>query len=132
MKKKAINGLHVVSELGGPTEFTTLTCNTAWREIQEKLLFGQTAFDRPDIVNQVRIANYLTIIFYISPNVFIIVTQVFKAKLDIFIDNLKNGVYHNGKVVNGEYVPDETQPRGKGIQPIIYLIHPPYTKSIIH
>jgi len=114
MKKKAINGLHVVSELGGPTEFTTLTVNTAWREIVEKLLVNQSAFDRPDIVNMVSISHYPALNYYTFTNSFLIDTQVFKAKLDLFIENLKNGVYHNSKVVNGVYVPDESQPRGKG------------------
>jgi hypothetical protein len=48
--------------------FITGTTNINWPEILSQLLPGQTAFSRPDVT-----------------------TQVFKAKLDQFIHNLKNG-----------------------------------------
>ena len=55
MKVLALNSLHVVSQLGTPTHFITLTTNVKWPEILERLLPGQTAFNRPDIVCQVLI-----------------------------------------------------------------------------
>ena len=64
----ARNALHLVSEKGLCTMFITGTTNINWPEILSQLLPGQTAFSRPDVT-----------------------TQVFKAKLDQFIHNLKNG-----------------------------------------
>jgi hypothetical protein len=49
----SLDALTTVAEYGAPTFFITLTCNIKWREIQERLLDGQDAFDRPDIVVQV-------------------------------------------------------------------------------
>ena len=70
LKKLASNALAVVSEMGNPTVFVTLTCNPNWPEIAEKLLQGQTAFDREDIV-----------------------CQVFKQKLDKILKNIRSGKY---------------------------------------
>jgi hypothetical protein len=57
MRELATDALHITAELGPATDFVTLTTNVKWREIQEQLLQGQTAFDRPDIVCQVN--NFL-------------------------------------------------------------------------
>lgn len=78
LRKLARNALAIVSELGKPTFFITLTCNPNWPEITTQLLLGQTAFDRPDIV-----------------------CMVFKAKLTVFLTNLRNGHYfgYDHKVV---------------------------------
>jgi hypothetical protein len=38
---------------GGPSVFITLTMNPKCVEVTDRLLSGQTAFDRPDIVTQV-------------------------------------------------------------------------------
>ena len=46
---------------------------------------------------------------------------MFHQKLQLFLANLKNGVYHNGKVVNGVYVPDEDT-EGKYIVYIMQVI----------
>ena len=70
LKKLSQNGLIVVSEKGTPHLFITLTCNTEWPEIKDRLFYGQTAFDRPDVT-----------------------TQVFKARLTAFLHNLRNGKY---------------------------------------
>ena len=43
----------IVSRHGKPDFFLTFTTNPMWREIQENLLEGQTAADRPDLVNRV-------------------------------------------------------------------------------
>lgn len=53
LNQLAISALHAASQFGPPTDFTTLTTNIKWRVIEEKLLDGQTAFERPDIVIQV-------------------------------------------------------------------------------
>jgi hypothetical protein len=53
LRSLSLDALTTVAEYGAPTFFITLTCNTKWREIQERLLDGQDAFDRPDIVMQV-------------------------------------------------------------------------------
>ena len=66
LKKQAHNALTAVSETGRHTLFITLTCNTEWPEIQERLFDGQTAFEREDVV-----------------------CMVFKARLEAFIHNLK-------------------------------------------
>jgi len=76
LRRNALNALSVVSHKGKATFFLTLTCNQEWTEIQSQLLEGQTAFDRPDIVN-----------------------QVFHHRLQAFLHNLKGGHYHNLKVV---------------------------------
>jgi hypothetical protein len=55
--------------------FMTLTFNTKWPEVQEMLLQGQTAFMRADIV-----------------------TQVFKARLEALLHNLRSGKYFNSKL----------------------------------
>ncbi len=39
--------------MGKPTQFVTMTTNPKWAEIQENLLPGQTAINRPDIVSRV-------------------------------------------------------------------------------
>jgi hypothetical protein len=70
LQKLSVNALTVVSELGKPTIFITLTCNTLWTEIQEMLLPGQTAFNRPDVV-----------------------CRVFHERLKAFLHNLRNGKY---------------------------------------
>ena len=70
LKKLASNALAIVSELGNPSLFITLTCNPNWPEIQELLLEGQTAFDREDLV-----------------------CQVFKNKLDKVLEKIRNGSY---------------------------------------
>jgi hypothetical protein len=48
----------------------TLTCNTKWPEIEDILLEGQTAYDRPDVV-----------------------CRVFKARLEALLKNLRSGKY---------------------------------------
>ena len=40
----------IVREFHKPDFFITMTCNPHWPEIKEKLLNGQTAQDRPDLV----------------------------------------------------------------------------------
>ena len=93
LKQLAQEGLCVVSEYGNPTLFITVTCNHQWPEIQERLLPGQTAFDRPDIVD-----------------------QVFHQRLQALLANIRKGVYFGGRVdADGKFV--------KGNHEVIYLMH---------
>jgi hypothetical protein len=66
LQKLAKNALAIVTELGKPTLFLTVTCNPKWPDITSRLLEGQTAFDRPDIT-----------------------VPLFHAKLSALINNLK-------------------------------------------
>jgi hypothetical protein len=93
LKKLAQEGLCVVSEYGNPTLFITVTCNHKWPEIQERLLPGQTAFDRPDIVD-----------------------QVFHQRLQAFLANIRKGVYFGGRV-------DDDGKFMKGNHEVVYLMH---------
>jgi len=43
------DSMAIVSKFGKPDLFITMTCNPKWREIEENLLHGQQASDRPDI-----------------------------------------------------------------------------------
>ena len=73
---RAKEALAIAANMGGSTEFLTLTVNAKWRELLEMLGEGQTAFDRPDLV-----------------------AQVFNEKLKALIANLKSGKYHGAKMV---------------------------------
>ena len=55
---------------GKPTLFITMTCNPNWPEITEALEPGQTWEDRADVVN-----------------------RVFHAKLQAFIQDLREGIF---------------------------------------
>ena len=56
----------IVQKYGKPTLFITMTCNPEWKEIQDALNPGETAFDRPDIC-----------------------TRVFKLKNDLLLDEIE-------------------------------------------
>lgn len=43
----------IVRQKGAPSFFITFTTNPNWKEIQDHLIFGQTATDRPDLVVRV-------------------------------------------------------------------------------
>ncbi len=73
MAALAGNALILVSEYGCPYPFITLICNPKWPEIVLQLLYGQTAFDRPDVT-----------------------ACVFKSGLDQIKMNLQNGKYFEG------------------------------------
>ena len=70
LRKKAVNALTIMSELGRASFFLTLTCNTEWPEIRSQLLEGQDAYQRPDIT-----------------------VSVFKHRLQAFLNNLTKGKY---------------------------------------
>jgi hypothetical protein len=105
LRALANEALCVVSELGPPTLFITATCNPRWREIEEQLLEGQTAFDRPDVVNMVSIdviqrSSSLTtntsahVSYFVPPSL-----QVFHDKLQHLLSNLRNENYFPGHKV---------------------------------
>ncbi|XP_011878931.1 PREDICTED: uncharacterized protein LOC105568104, partial [Vollenhovia emeryi] len=47
------DAMAIVAKFGKPDLFITMTCNPKWREIDENLLHGQQASDRPDICARV-------------------------------------------------------------------------------
>ena len=47
------DAMAIVRKYGKPDLFITMTCNPKWCEIEENLLPGQSASDRPDIVARV-------------------------------------------------------------------------------
>jgi hypothetical protein len=75
LKQLANEALCVVSEIGNPHMFITVTCNHMWPEIQSELLPGQTAFDRPELV-----------------------TRVFHQRTESLLGNLRSGVYFGAQV----------------------------------
>lgn len=64
LRSLSLDALTTIAEYGAPTFFITLTCNIKWREIQERLINGQDAFDRPDIVMQVTCKCYEVLLNY--------------------------------------------------------------------
>ena len=73
LKELARNLLALCSDIGGVDVFITLTVNTKWPEITERLFDGQTAFEREDLV-----------------------CVVFHARLEAFLHHLRNGRYFSG------------------------------------
>lgn len=59
MQQNYQDAMAIVSKTGKPDIFLTITCNPKWKEIQENLLPGQQACDRPDIVARVNKIVYL-------------------------------------------------------------------------
>ncbi|XP_071581098.1 uncharacterized protein, partial [Temnothorax nylanderi] len=49
MQQNYQDAMAIVAKFGKPDLFITMTCNPKWREIEENLLPGQQASDRPDI-----------------------------------------------------------------------------------
>jgi Helitron helicase-like domain at N-terminus len=96
LNKKALDALAFVAEKGQPTEFLTLTCDTNWREIQEVLHEGQTAFDRPEAT-----------------------TRVFHEKLKILLHNLRHGVYHGHMLENNKFKFES----GEDSNPTVYIMY---------
>ncbi len=77
LQKLVKNALAIVTELGKPTLFLTVTCNPKQSEITSRLLEGQSAFDRPDIIT----------------------VPIFHAKLKALINNLKYQKYFREELV---------------------------------
>jgi hypothetical protein len=70
LRKLSLNALHIVAARDKPHIFLTLTCNSQWPEIMERIGKYQTAFDRPDITN-----------------------MVFHQRLEALLYNLRHGKY---------------------------------------
>jgi hypothetical protein len=85
----AKNALTIVEELGSPDFFITGTTNPFWPEIQDRLFAGQSAFDRPDIV-----------------------VEVFHARLEALIHNIRHGKYFGGRETRYDLRVIEYQHRG--------------------
>jgi hypothetical protein len=89
LKKLAMNGLTVVSEMGSSDVFVTFTANTKWQELIAALPPGQTAYDNPSIVN-----------------------RIFKKRLEAMLQNLRNGHYFGGRKTVYDIRVFEYQDRG--------------------
>lgn len=76
LQTKARNVLELVSAMGRPHTFITLTTNTEWREIKEAIPAGDSAYRHPEIV-----------------------ARVFKLKLQKFLKNLHDGKYFHGEKI---------------------------------
>ena len=46
------DAMSIVAKTGKPDIFLTMTCNPNWKGIQENLLPGQEASDRPELVDR--------------------------------------------------------------------------------
>lgn len=93
------DAMAIVCAHGKPDLFITFTCNPRWDEIQENLMQGQHATDRPDIV-----------------------ARVFKLKLDMLRHDIeKNDIF--GKIVAFVGVV-EFQKRGLPHAHILYTLRP--------
>lgn len=89
----------VVSRYEKPDLFITFTCNAKWQEIQDALLPGQTAADRPDIT-----------------------ARVFNMKLKELMEDLtKKHVF--GRAIAWKHT-IEFQKRGLPYAHIVIILHP--------
>ena len=66
LRSLSTNGLVVVSEKGEPHLFITLTTNTEWPELKERLFYGQTAFDRLYQYHRNIMCNHSFVFYIIS------------------------------------------------------------------
>ena len=53
MKQLYQDTIALSTKFGRPDLFTTFTCNPKWKEIQENLLPGEQASERPDLIARV-------------------------------------------------------------------------------
>nr|KAJ0223153.1 hypothetical protein LSAT_V11C200065140 [Lactuca sativa] len=53
MRRRFLDAMALVQDDGSPDIFLTMTCNPKWKEIDDELLPGQSAQDRPDLVARV-------------------------------------------------------------------------------
>ena len=85
--------------MGNPDCFITMTCNPNWKEIQDQLLPGQKAEDRPELI-----------------------TRIFKLKLQAIEEELyKNSIF--GRRIANLWV-IEFQKRGLPHAHILIILHP--------
>jgi hypothetical protein len=106
MHKLYQDGMAIVRVFGKPDLFITITCNPKWPEIQNALLPGQTAQDRPELIS-----------------------RVFNMKLKaIFNDILKENVF--GKVLAYLYT-IEFQKRGLPHAHVLLILAQPYKPKTV-
>ena len=106
-QKLISDALAIVSRFGNPTYFITITCNPAWSEIKSRLIPGQNASDRPDVV-----------------------CMIFKAKLQKFLENLPRYLNGGHKVYQIHVV--EFQSRGlPHAHIVVKMAHEPSTATEI-
>jgi len=98
MNDKYHDSVTIELRFGKPDLFITMTCNTHWSEIQQTLLPGQSASDKPDLL-----------------------ARVFKGYLAQFIDEVKNKRIF-GRVGAMLYV-IEFQKRGLPHAHILIILH---------
>ena len=70
LKKLSLNAMHIVQTYDKPHIFLTLTCDSKWPEIDEKIHKDQTAYSRPDVTN-----------------------MVYHGRLEALLHNLRKGKY---------------------------------------
>jgi hypothetical protein len=99
LKKQAINGLHIVSHFGPSHIFATLTCNKNWPEFKEVLWPDSDVFDMPALV-----------------------AEVFHARLQAFLHNLRQGKYFGGDTTVFIIRVIEYQERGLPHAHIVYRL----------
>ena len=89
LRMLATNALTIVSEMGRPTIFLTLTCNIHWTEIEDQLLEGQTAYGKFQPIKY----SYAYSLYKFVLDRPDVVCRVFKARLDALLNNLRQGKY---------------------------------------
>jgi hypothetical protein len=99
MQKRYQDAMAIVRVMGKPTPFITATTNPKWPEIQNALLDGQVAADRPDIVG-----------------------RVFKMKCDALLHDLTRK-HVLGRVISHMHT-IEWQKRGLPHVHILLILHP--------
>jgi hypothetical protein len=99
LKKQAINGLHIVSHFGPSHIFATLTCNKNWPEFKEVLWPESDVFGMPALV-----------------------AEVFHARLQAFLHNLRHGKYFGGDTTVFIIRVIEYQERGLPHAHIVYRL----------
>lgn len=102
LKKLSMNALTIVSELGPPDAFITITFNPLWPEVTQALLSGQSVFDRPDLQ-----------------------ARIFHARLEAFLSNLRSGKYYkreDGSPIGLAYLLRVIEYQNRGL-PHCHVVH---------
>lgn len=98
MQQNYQDAMSIVRRLGKPDLFITVTCNPMWPEIQNELLHGQKASDRPELC-----------------------ARVFEIKLSRIIEEITKGSVF-GRVVGYVYT-IEFQKRGLPHAHMLFILH---------
>jgi hypothetical protein len=96
------DAMAIVRNAGKPDLFITMTCNSNWAEIQESLLPGECAFDRPDIC-----------------------ARVFKLKSDMMVkDIVEDGIF--GRTVAHVFTIEWQKRKGLPHMHLLVTLHPDF------